>query len=73
MTTPQTEPALQAEQEPLQEELVAPVAKPALVRAGILGAKKPLLLDLCKAYNLDLSGTKEQLKAMPQFKYSDYN
>jgi len=58
----QTEPALQAEQEPLREETVATVAKPALVRADILGAKKPLLLDLCKAYNLDPSGTKEQLR-----------
>ncbi len=36
--------------------------KPRLVRKSIWQAKKPVLLDLCKAYGLDPTGTKEQLR-----------
>src|SRR5207253_1202100 len=42
--------------------VVVEPAKPALVRAEIREAKKPVLMDLCKAYGLDPSGTKEQLR-----------
>ena len=37
-------------------------AKPPLVREVILEAKKPVLMDLCKSYDLDPTGTKEQLR-----------
>jgi len=60
--TPQTEPEARAEEEISQEEPDTSVAKPALVRAEIREAKKPVLMDLCKAYGLDPSGTKEQLR-----------
>ncbi len=37
-------------------------SKPAVVRVKIFSLKKPELIDLCKAYDLDPSGTKEQLQ-----------
>jgi len=60
--TLQAVPEARAEEEISQEEPAPPVAKPALVRAEIREAKKPVLMDLCKAYGLDPSGTKEQLR-----------
>ena len=59
---PRTEPEARAEEEISREEPATRVAKPALVRAEIREAKKPVLMDLCKAYGLDPSGTKEQLR-----------
>jgi hypothetical protein len=47
--------------EEADEELVV-VERPPLSRELIEGAKKSLLLDLCRAYGLDPSGTKEQLR-----------
>jgi len=44
------------------EEPTKPIQKPTLVRADIVGAGKPVLIDLAKAYSLDPSGTKEQLR-----------
>ncbi len=43
-------------------EARATVAKPPLVREEIIEARKPVLMDFCKAYDLDPSGTKEQLR-----------
>jgi len=60
--TPQMEPEPRVEEEIPPEEPVPPVAKPALVRAEILVAKKPVLMDLSKAYDLDPTGTKEQIR-----------
>jgi len=51
-----------ATEEIVSEETVETAAKPALVRDEIVVAKKPLLMDLCKAYNLDPTGTKEELR-----------
>ena len=59
-----TEPS-PAPAEPTAEEVPtegeAP-PKPPLVRRSIWQAKKPVLLELCKAYGLDPTGTKEQLR-----------
>jgi predicted RNA-binding Zn-ribbon protein involved in translation (DUF1610 family) len=44
------------------EEETTPIQKPPLVRADIVMAGKPALMDLAKAYNLEPSGTKEQLR-----------
>jgi predicted RNA-binding Zn-ribbon protein involved in translation (DUF1610 family) len=44
------------------EEETTPIQKPPLVRADIVKAGKPTLMDLAKAYNLEPSGTKEQLR-----------
>src|SRR2546429_4832403 len=72
--TPQVPPAAEPEpvpaepiQEPVAEEASSEegaeeVEKPPLIRAEILEAKKVALLDLCKAYSLDPTGTKEQLR-----------
>ena len=54
-------------QEPVAEETsseegAAEVETPPLIRTEILEAKKLVLLDLCKAYGLDPTGTKEQLR-----------
>ncbi len=50
------------EEELLEEKPESPIEKPPLVRAEIHDARKPLLLDLCKAYDLNPTGTKEQLR-----------
>ena len=59
-------PAAPPEEEPVEDEIpeesAEPAAKPPLVRDEILDARKPVLLDLCKAYDLDPTGTKEQLR-----------
>ena len=72
--TPQVPPAAEPEpvpaepiQEPVAEEASSEegaeeVEKLPLIRAEILEAKKVALLDLCKAYSLDPTGTKEQLR-----------
>ncbi len=44
------------------EEEATPIQKPPLIRADIARAGKPTLMDLAKAYSLDPSGTKEQLR-----------
>lgn len=59
---PRAEVGEEPEEEVLEEEPETPIEKPHLVRAEIHDAKKPLLLDLCKAYDLDPTGTKEQLR-----------
>jgi hypothetical protein len=59
---PETHVEDRAEEELAPEEPVVPVSKPALVRSEILEAKKPVLMDLAKAYELDPAGTKEQLR-----------
>ncbi|MGI0149733.1 MAG: hypothetical protein ACREDF_09420, partial [Thermoplasmata archaeon] len=55
-------PAEEAEESADVEEAPATTAKPLLDRQEILEAKKPILMDLCKAYDLDPTGTKEQLR-----------
>jgi len=63
-TAPATEPS-RASAEPTAEEVPTEgeaSPKPPLVRRSIWQAKKPLLLELCKAYGLDPTGTKEQVR-----------
>ena len=55
------EPEEIAEEIPSEEQSLF-VAKPKLVREEILEAKKPALMDISKAYDLDPTGTKEQLR-----------
>ncbi len=57
--SPQPE-ELEAEEIPTEDQV--PPAKPPLVREEILQARKPTLMDWCKAYDLDPTGTKEQLR-----------
>ena len=65
---PATEPAAEPSPtpvEPTAEEVPTDgeaSSKPPLVRKSIWQAKKPVLLELCKAYGLDPTGTKEQLR-----------
>lgn len=65
-TTGQEKPTEEKEpsdEEPTVVEVHArPIQKPPLVRADIVGAGKPALMDLAKAYSLDPSGTKDQLR-----------
>jgi predicted RNA-binding Zn-ribbon protein involved in translation (DUF1610 family) len=49
-------------EETSSEEERLEAEKPALIRGEILEAKKLVLLDLSKAYKLDPTGTKEQLR-----------
>ncbi len=61
-----------AESSPQPEEIVEeelprdvpkePGPRPPIVRLKVFQAKKPALMDLCKAYDLDPTGTKEQLR-----------
>src|SRR3989441_9189145 len=59
-TIPQPEEIV--EEERPQQEATEPRARPPIVRLKVFQAKKPALMDLCKAYNLDPTGTKEQLR-----------
>jgi hypothetical protein len=61
-TEPKTEVEALVEEEIPPEESGPEPAKPALVRQEILEGKKLVLMDLCKAYDLDPSGTKEQIR-----------
>src|SRR5881409_3846892 len=45
-----------------REEPKEPGPRPPIVRLRVCQAKKPALMDLCKAYDLDPTGTKEQLR-----------
>src|SRR5437899_753387 len=45
-----------------REEPKEPGPRPPIVRLKVFQAKKPALMDLCKAYDLDPTGTKEQLR-----------
>ena len=62
------EPTLPMQSEEIVEEEIppeepeVPAERPKLAREEILEAKKPVLMDLCKAYDLDPTGTKEQLR-----------
>ncbi len=61
------EPAVEKPAEPERAGPSPPMralaaSKPAVVRVKIFSLKKPELIDLCKAYDLDSSGTKEQLQ-----------
>ena len=51
---------------PTEEETVVeeqtPAEKPPFVRADIVSANKPTLMDVAKAYDIDPNGTKEQLR-----------
>ena len=58
--TPSPRPEESTTEEVSNEQEASP--KPPLVRRSIWQAKKPMLLDLCKAYGLDSTGTKEQLR-----------
>lgn len=48
--------------EPSKDIQVLAGSKPAIVRVKIFALKKAELMELCKAYNLDPSGTKEQVQ-----------
>jgi len=50
------------EEELPHEEEREPRPRPPIVRLKVFQAKKPALMDLCKAYDLDATGTKEQLR-----------
>src|SRR5207245_4617513 len=50
------------EEELPREEPNGPGPRPPIVRLKVFQAKKPALMDLCKAYDLDPTGTKEQLR-----------
>ncbi len=60
--TPIPQPEEIVEEELPHEEPTEPRARPPIVRLKVFQAKKPALMDLCKAYNLDPTGTKEQLR-----------
>src|SRR5207245_952991 len=51
------------EEELPREEPKEPGPRPPIVRLRVFQAKKPALMDLCRAYSLDPTGTKEQLRA----------
>ncbi len=55
-------PAEPVPPEPSKEIQALAASKPAIVRVKIFALKKPELMDLCKAYSLDPSGTKEQVQ-----------
>ncbi len=59
---PAQEPAERAEEEIPPDEPAPERPKQPLNRVKIFQAKKTTLLDLCKDYNLDPTGTKEQLR-----------
>ena len=59
---PAQEPAPRAEEEIPPDEPAPERSKQPLNRVKIFQAKKTTLLDLCKDYNLDPTGTKEQLR-----------
>src|SRR5213083_918324 len=61
-TAPTRQPEEIVEEEPPHEEAPGPRPRPPIVRLKIFQAKKPALMDLCKAYDLDPTGTKEQLR-----------
>jgi predicted RNA-binding Zn-ribbon protein involved in translation (DUF1610 family) len=58
--SPQPEEIVEEELPP--EETKEPGPRPPIVRLKVFQAKKPALMDLCKAYDLDATGTKEQLR-----------
>src|SRR5438309_1704909 len=60
--TPIPQPEEIVEVDPPQSEATEPRPRPPIVRLKVFQAKKPALMDLCKAYNLDPTGTKEQLR-----------
>src|SRR2546422_9068968 len=60
--TPIPQPEEIVEEEPPQSEATEARPRPPIVRLKVFQAKKPALMDLCKAYNLDPTGTKEQLR-----------
>ncbi len=55
-------PAEAETEEPSKAMLVLAASKPAVVRVKIFSLRKPELMDLCKAYDLDPSGTKDQMQ-----------
>src|SRR5881409_408634 len=59
-TVPQPEEIV--EEELPHAEPAEPPPRPPIVRLKVFQAKKPALMDLCKAYDLDPTGTKEQLR-----------
>jgi predicted RNA-binding Zn-ribbon protein involved in translation (DUF1610 family) len=61
-SAPAPQPEEIVEEEPPHEEARAPRPRPPIVRLKVFQAKKPALMDLCKAYDLDATGTKEQLR-----------
>src|SRR5207245_10175262 len=60
--TPIPQPEEIVEEEPPQSEATEPRPRPPIVRLKVFQAKKAALMDLCKAYNLDPTGTKEALR-----------
>jgi len=59
---PPEQPEEIVEEELPHQEATEPRARPPIVRLKVFQAKKPALMDLCKAYDLDPTGTKEQLR-----------
>ncbi len=59
---PPPQPEEIVEEELPHEEATEPRPRPPIVRLKVFQAKKPALMDLCKAYDLDPTGTKEQLR-----------
>ena len=59
---PPEKPAEPVPSEPSKEIQALVASKPAIVRVKIFALKKSELMDLCKAYSLDPSGTKEQVQ-----------
>src|SRR3989442_6623361 len=59
-TVPQPEEIV--EEELPHAEPAEPPPRPPIVRLKVFQANDPALMDLCKAYNLDPTGTKEQLR-----------
>ncbi len=59
---PPPQPEEIVEEELPHQEATEPRRRPPIVRLKIFQAKKPALMDLCKAYDLDPTGTKEQLR-----------
>ncbi len=55
-------PAEAAAEEPLEAPPAAPNVKPAVLRVKVFTMRKAELMDLCKAYDLDPLGTKEQIQ-----------
>ncbi len=59
---PPPQPEEIVEEELPHQEATEPRARAPIVRLKVFQAKKPALMDLCRAYDLDPSGTKEQLR-----------
>ncbi len=57
-----TEVAPSPVEAPTEEPVKPPTMKPAVLRVKLFSMKKSELIDICKAYDLEPAGTKEQLQ-----------